>query len=204
MKLSDDTDILAITLCTLFGAYGKEDQSERLEIYYRALFEFDANMVHLACQKCLYTSIFLPSIAEIINEIKNIELARHPENRLKSWDEAVAEIIANIKKASPTITITWSTEEISQAVKTYGFSNLCNCSDASFSFALEFIKKNYISICERIKSDTLDRGLLKMEGGNILGIPNHKLHKINYNSNAPILTSDIIEKINLNRKEGEP
>lgn len=183
MQSNDNEDLLAIALCTLFAAYGKTDQEERLEVYYRALYKFNADLIHLSCQKCLYNSIYLPSIADIIKEAQSLELDMHPENKIKSWEEALSEITNAVHKSNTTQPIQWSTPEIAKAVRLYGFQNLCLSSSTSYSFAIESIHKNYINICHKLKNNLQNRAILGMEDGNLLGIPmnrqlqNHSLNK---------------------------
>lgn len=198
----DKVDILAIALSTLFGAYGKEKEIERMQIYYRALMELDSNIVHNACRKCLCNCTFLPSIAEIIKEVRSLEFEMHPENKIKSWDEVLYEITKAIENASPTQTIEWSTPEIAQAVRSYGFSNLCYGSDSSHSYGLELIRKNYIAICTRIHNNIQNKGFLGHKGGNILGIPNLSHSSISYDSNNTIIVSDMIKELDSKVKEG--
>lgn len=200
MSENNEFDILAISLSTLFGAYGKEEQIERLKIYYRALIDLDPNIVQIACQKCLYNCIFLPSIAEIIKEVKNLELEVHPENKIKSWDEAILEISNAVCSASSIKTIEWSTPEIEQAVRMYGFANLCFSTESSYSYGIEAIRKNYIAICTRIQNDTQNKGFLGTAGGNILGIPQHTLEKFK-KSNTYTLLPNLINNA-LSEKKG--
>lgn len=193
MEQPEDIDILALSLSTLFGAYGKEDQINRLEIYYKALYDLDPYLINNACKKCLYNCTFLPSIAEIINAAKNIELELHPENKIKTWDEALLEISNAIRNITPTQTVKWSTPEIAQAVRMFGFENLYYSSESSYSYAIESIRKNYISITNRIENATQNKGILSMSDGNILGIPNRTTTQVCCTSDNTILLSDIIK-----------
>lgn len=199
MDNNNEVDILAITISTLFGAYGKESQIERMEIYYKALFSFNPNLVQNACRKYLYNCTFLPTIAEILSEIKNLEIELNPKNRIKPWDEVLFEITTAIKNFSTTQRITWSTPEIAQAVRTFGFSNLCCASETSYSYGIEMIRKNYISICTRTQNDIQNKGILGTTGGNILGIPLRSLEE-STKSNSYTLISDLIENSIIEKK----
>lgn len=201
MNTNNELDILAISLSTLFGAYGKEEQIERLKIYYRALIDLDPTMVQNACKKCLFNCTFLPTIAEIIKEVKDLETEAHPENKIKSWDEAILEISNAVSNASSTKTIEWSTPEIAQAVRMYGFSNLCYASENSYSYGIEMIRKNYIAICSRTQNDIQNKGILGTTGGNILGIPLRPLEE-STKSNSYTLISDLISD-SLTEKKGD-
>lgn len=202
MNTNNELDILAISLSTLFGAYGKEEQIERLKIYYRALIDLDPTMVQNACKKCLFNCTFLPTIAEIIKEVKDLETEVHPENKIKSWDEAVLEITNAVSNAYPTKTIEWSTPEIALAVRLYGFSNLCLATESSYSYGLETIRKNYIAICYKIQNSAQNKGILGIKSGNILGIPNRKLLDVNYEPSKPTIIADVIKETFGEKKEG--
>ena len=202
MDNNNEVDILAITLSTLFGAYGKECQIERMEIYYKALFNFNPNLVQNACRKCLYNCNFLPSISEILSEMKNLEIELNPKNRIKPWDEVLHEITTAVKNFSTTQKVTWSTPEIAQAVRTFGFSNLCYASENSYSYGIEMIRKNYIAICTRTQNDIQNKGILGTTGGNILGIPLRPLEE-STKSNSYTLISNLINDSISQKKEGD-
>lgn len=203
MDENNEFDILAISLSTLFGAYGKEEQIERQKIYYRALIDLDPIMVQNACQKCLFNCTFLPTIAEIVKEVKDLETEAHPENKFKSWDEAILEITNAVRNTHPTKTIEWSTPEIAQAVRMYGFSNLCLATESSYSYGLETIRKNYIAICYRNQNSSQNKGILGIANGNILGITNRKPPEISYEPIKPALIADVIKETFGEKKEGE-
>lgn len=73
-------------LVHLFSIFGKEANEVRINLYSRYLEPFPSELLMKAVDKLILTRKFLPTVADIIEEVKSIDSIQHPV--VDDWDEA--------------------------------------------------------------------------------------------------------------------
>lgn len=147
-------------MAVLFGAYGQAADIDRQKIYVADLSDFPAELIGAACKKLRYEAKFLPTISEIVEAAKNLTAASTGK-RLPSWLEAQREIEAQIRAAGTYKSPTFSCKEIEQAVRAYGWLNICLASDKMMPTIWSQLKKNYEQYCWRKQQDATNSYVLQ-------------------------------------------
>lgn len=147
-------------MAVLFGAYGQAADIDRQKIYVADLSDFPAELVGAACKKLRYEAKFLPTISEIVEAAKSLT-ATSTGKRLPSWLEAQREIEAQIRAAGMYKSPTFSCKEIEQAVKAYGWLNICLASDRMMPTIWAQLRKNYEQYCQRKQQDAVNSYVLQ-------------------------------------------
>lgn len=147
-------------IAVLFGAFGQAADVDRQTIYTLDLEDFPAALVGAACKKLRYEAKFLPTISEIIDAAKSLTAARTGK-RLPSWLEAQAEIEKQIRAAGTYKSPTFSCKEIEQAVRAYGWLNICLASDRMMPTIWAQLRKNYEQYCWRKQQDATNSYVLQ-------------------------------------------
>lgn len=147
-------------MAVLFGAYGQAADIDRQKIYVADLSDFPAELIGAACKKLRYEAKFLPTISEIVEAAKSLT-ATSTGKRLPSWLEAQREIEAQIRAAGTYKSPTFSCKEIEQAVRAYGWLNICLASDRMMPTIWSQLKKNYEQYCWRKQQDATNSYVLQ-------------------------------------------
>lgn len=147
-------------MAVLFGAYGQAADVDRQKIYVADLSDFPAELIGAACKKLRYEAKFLPTISEIVEAAKSLT-ATSTGKRLPSWLEAQREIEAQIRAAGTYKSPTFSCKEIEQAVRAYGWLNICLASDRMMPTIWSQLKKNYEQYCWRKQQDATNSYVLQ-------------------------------------------
>ena len=147
-------------MAVLFGAYGQAADIDRQKIYVADLSDFPAELIGAACKKLRYEAKFLPTISEIVEAAKSLT-ATSTGKRLPSWLEAQREIEAQIRAAGTYKSPTFSCKEIEQAVRAYGWLNICLASDRMMPTIWSQLKKNYEQYCWRKQQDAINSYVLQ-------------------------------------------
>ncbi len=147
-------------MAVLFGAYGQAADIDRQKIYVADLSDFPAELIGAACKKLRYEAKFLPTISEIVEAAKSLT-ATSTGKRLPSWLEAQREIEAQIRAAGTYKSPTFSCKEIEQAVRAYGWLNICLASDRMMPTIWAQLRKNYEQYCQRKQQDAVNSYVLQ-------------------------------------------
>lgn len=158
----------AVIIVELFKAYGKADQVERMKVYVKRLMDIPAELLGPACEKAVYESAFLPSIAELVASAR--ELAGEATGRrIKGWAEACLEIEKAMQGVGFYGRPTFSTPEIAQAVEAYGWRSLCTATAEGMPTVRAQLRKLYEGVCARRTAADLNAYILGRAGVKELG-----------------------------------
>lgn len=152
----------------LFGAFGQVADEDRQLIYVADLEDFPAELVGVACKKLRYEAKFLPTISEIVDACKSL-VATSSGKKLPSWLEAQHEIEKQMLDAGIYKKPAFSCKEIEQAVKAYGWLNICMANTSSMSTVWAQVRKLYEQACKYQREDATNRYVLKDKAPGYLG-----------------------------------
>nr|DAK65123.1 MAG TPA: replication protein P [Caudoviricetes sp.] len=147
-------------MAVLFGAYGQAADIDRQKIYVADLSDFPAELIGAACKKLRYEAKFLPTISEIVEAAKSLT-ATSTGKRLPTWLEAQQEIETQIRAAGTYKSPVFSCKEIEQAVRAYGWLNICLASDRMMPTIWVQLRKNYEQYCWRKQQDATNSYVLQ-------------------------------------------
>lgn len=159
---------IAQHMAVLFGAYGQSGDIDRQKIYVADLADFPAELVGAACKKLRLESHFLPTISEIVEAARSLT-ATNTGKRTPTWLEAQREIEKQLNIAGNYRKPEFSCKEIEQAVKAYGWLNLCMANHSSISNAWHQIGKLYEQACKCQREEATNRYILKDKPQGYLG-----------------------------------
>ena len=159
---------IAKHMAVLFGAFGQSSDIDRQKIYVADLADFPAELIGVACKKLRYESHFLPTISEIVEAARSLT-ATNTGKRLPTWAEAQHEIERQLNIAGNYKKPEFSCKEIEQAVKAYGWLNLCMASQSSISNAWYQLRKLYEQTCKYQREEATNRYILKDKPEGFLG-----------------------------------
>lgn len=167
-------------LATLFGAFGKADDVSRIMIYTKAL---DGKMppvlLEKAVHRAMYECRFLPSIAELIAFAESLNAEANPAVKVKTWDEAWAEIESKMYSTGWGKDPHWSTPQIAEAMGAFGgLTPLQMGPEAMLAANRAQIKKLYESVCSRVKDKAHNEFVLGRNPAGLLGIPANVVKQI--------------------------
>ena len=119
----------------------------------------------VAITKCLKSSKFLPSIAEIIEQAQNMTAATG--ERQKDQDEAWKEVQNAARYTLAFHEPQFSTEQIKQAVDTIGWRSFVECEVGDINTLRAQFRGVYESICKRRKDEKINQDVLRLAGGQV-------------------------------------
>lgn len=160
MDKDANSEQIAMHIGILFGAFGQGSDANRQLIYVADLEDFPAELVGVACKKLRYEAKFLPTISEIVDATKSL-VATSTGKRLPSWLEAQQEIETQIRAAGTYKSPVFSCKEIEQAVRAYGWLNICLASDRMMPTIWAQLRKNYEQYCWRKQQDATNSYVLQ-------------------------------------------
>ena len=166
-------------LATLFAAYGQAGDEKRLAAYTMAL-DIPEDLLMRACHKLLLESKFLPAISEIVQACRSLVGSADDKQRERTWGEAWQEIMDEVSRCGMYDRPTWSTPEIAQAVKSYGYSDLCRLDRCDLQTASAQCRRFYEDACaKKNEQKTNDFVLKKITGAEMIGLlPDQKIISI--------------------------
>lgn len=147
-------------LTTMFACFGQAQDGVRIASYVQMLDDIPADVLSVVCKKATLEKKFLPTIAELIESARSIAGSMDDSNRVKTWDEAWAEIQRQIDKVFIYEKPVFSRPEIEQAVKRYGWTDLCTTPAKDWRTAHAQLREIYKTICERSKEESVNGYLL--------------------------------------------
>ena len=167
-------------IASMFAAFGQASDGARMAVYYKRLKDMPVQMVEIICDKAIMESKFLPTIAELREMGKSIVGEVDESKRVKTWQEAQAEIAKGIsrtwfKGCLGEIPVTdkdygkpcepiWSTPEIAAAVNSYGMDNLQQVMSADMPTVWAQLRKAYEQACQRRKEKEVNTYVLEKGG----------------------------------------
>lgn len=154
----------------LFGAFGQTKDRDRIAIYTKALgAALPPALVEKAILKTLaeWTLVSVPPVGVIIKNAQSIHYSVNDFVRVKSWDEAWAEIDSAMRHTPWGKTPVFSTPQITEAVRSFGWDALQRSLEADMPIVRAQIRKNYESVCQRMEERAHNEFIL---GSNPLGV----------------------------------
>ena len=168
MDKKENRIAIAKHLGLLFGAFGQSADEDRQLIYITDLQDFPAELVGAACKKLRYESKFLPTISEIVEACQSL-VATSSGKKLPSWLEAQREIEKQLADAGIYKKPKFTCKEIEQAVRAYGWLNICLSSNASMSTVWAQVRKLYEQACKCGREEATNHYVLKDKAPGYLG-----------------------------------
>ena len=164
-------------LATMFAAYGQAGDEKRLAAYGMALADVPEELLMRACHKLILTKVFLPSIAEIVEACRSLVGSADDAKRERTWAEAWEEILRQVRRCGMYEKPSWSTPEIAAAVKSYGYTDLCNLNRNELQTASAQCRRFYEEACQYKKDqDVNDYVLKRISGAEMIGLlPDQKI-----------------------------
>lgn len=131
-----------------------------IAIYATVLQSHTVAEVNAAMLKLLNTCKFFPSCAEIVEQIGKLK-AHATESRLPSADEAWEEAMRLAHDKFVYGKWEYSSQEVEQAVKTFGKMALCELEPDGMNTARAQFMRIYSAICERKREAAQNEAVLK-------------------------------------------
>lgn len=150
-------------ITTLFSAFGQSGDGTRIAAYVKVLTGIPIPILKATSSKLILTCKFLPTVAEIVAAVKSL-VEESNGRRMKTWDEAWAEIKQVCQSAFIYEEPTWSTEEIKAAVNSFGYKELCTVAEKDMQIVRAQMRQIYESVCARAKEKQVNEFVL---GGNV-------------------------------------
>ena len=197
MKFSSET-YKAVRL--LFTAYPQiQKNEETIKVYATMLADVPVGLLNKTIKKCICEQKFLPSIAEIRRAAQSLMGSVDPSRRVKTWQEAQAEILRGIRRTwyhgclgeipnddprfGQSCDPMWSTPEINAAVDSFGFEALCQSPVDDMSTVLAQLRRLYEQACQRKEETAVNSYVLGGDAPKLqeamhraLGVGNHEHH----------------------------
>ena len=197
MKFSSET-YKAVRL--LFTAYPQSQKNEEtIKVYATMLADVPVGLLNKTIKKCICEQKFLPSVAEIRQAAQSLMGSVDPSRRVKTWQEAQAEILRGIRRTwyhgclgeipdddprfGQPCEPMWSTPEIKAAVETFGMTNLEAVMADDMTTVLAQLRRLYEQACRRkeetaVNSYVLGDDAVKLQEvvHRALGVGSHEHH----------------------------
>lgn len=152
-------------LAPLLLAFPKSGMdTENIKVYAIALSELGEAELQAGVLKCMRTSKFFPSIAEIMDASLGMVKAITGTQE-KSADEAWNEVQKQMVEAFIYKKPVFSTPEIEQAALAMGWTSLCNTPVEDMGTARAQFRKFYESSCQRSREKWINDNVISIMGG---------------------------------------
>ena len=164
---------MAQAIATLFGAYGEASDINRQEIYARVLATLPPALVEKAVLKTIaeWKSPKLPPVGVLMDNAKSLNATANERVRVKTWEEAWAEIEKAMYSTPWGKTPAWSTPQIKAAVDAFGWNNLQTSLASDMPTNRAQVRRFYEDACARIATQARNEFLLGKNPAGVLGIP---------------------------------
>jgi hypothetical protein len=163
-------------MTTLFIAYGKQAETERIALYCKAFNDVPAEILQKIVEKSINECEYLPSVARLREAGRSLIGSIDVTQRVKPWVEAQQEIqhglsrvwyrgcMGEIPEDDPNYGLPcdpmWTTPEIKAAVDSYGFDNLQMAMASDMPIVWAQIRKAYEQACETKKEREVNTHVL--------------------------------------------
>ena len=153
-------------MTTLFIAYGKQNETERIVLYCKAFDDVPTEILQKIVEKVINDCEFLPSVARMREAGRSLIGSVDETQRVKPWVEVQKEIQKGITRTwyhgclgedvpdelyGKSCDPKWSTPEVKAAVDSYGFDNLGKVLESDMPIVWSQLRKSYEQACERKK-----------------------------------------------------
>lgn len=167
----------------LFGAFDKGQDQNRLAIYSKVLEDIPTEILSKAVKKLILESKFMPSVAEVVEAAKSLVGSIDGSKRVKSWDEAWAEIQKQMHDAFIYKQPVFSTPEIATAALNFGWLELCNTLSKDMPTVRAQVRRMYEDACSRAETQQSNEYILAgnktaLLGAGVKSLPTGGLVKI--------------------------
>ena len=169
----DKRKVQAMT--TLFIAYGKQNETERIALYCKAFADVPAEILQKIVEKAINDCEYLPSVARLREAGRSLIGSVDVTQRVKPWAEAQKEIQQGLTRTwyhgclgedvpdelyGKSCDPKWSTPEIKVAVDSYGFENIGQSLVTDMPIVWSQLRKIYETICLRKKEEIVNNYVL--------------------------------------------
>jgi len=149
----------------LFNFYEKQQQSDRIKLYTQMFHGVDPELLWKACNKCVQTLKYLPSVAEINEQLTSL-VSEATGERKKDWDEVWKEIYKGLQNGFPySKQPEWSTPEIAELVNAYGWVNFYSMETKNEPIIFAQLRNMYDAICKRKINHETNQNVLEGRTG---------------------------------------
>lgn len=175
------------TLITLFTAFGKAGDTDRIKVYASLTKEIPLEVLTKACHKVALEEEYLPPVARIIKACESLLASKAaPDSVLaenaKSATMAWAEVMQAMSDYGIHQVPQWSSKSVEQAVRAMGWRNLCYAEESNIGV----LRAQFMKIYDGILKDRADRAVngfvLGENPKGILGMPLGHLNALRGNS----------------------
>ena len=149
----------AKSLTMLFTCFGQGNEAERIAMYVEMLDNIPAEVLDAVCKKTIYECKYLPSVAEILQATKNL-VGSVNGTGVKPFNEAWKEIEKEMKDTFVYGEPNFSTPEITEAVKCFGWNELCSVLTKDLPIVRAQLRDIYNMVCEQKKEETVNNHVL--------------------------------------------
>ena len=156
-------------MTTLFIAYGKQNETERIALYCKAFNDVPTEILQKIVEKVINDCEYLPSVARMREAGRSLIGSVDETQRVKPWVEVQKEIQQGLSRTwyvgclgevpfddprfgQPCEPI-WSTPEVKAAVDSYGLDNLNKVLESDMPIVWSQLRKAYEQACERKKDN---------------------------------------------------
>ncbi len=164
---SQEGEIRTGIMLSMFAFYGQGSDEAKGAAYTRFLIDIPIDVLQAACDKLVLTSKFLPTVSEIIAAAQSL-VEESNGQRMKTWDEAWAEIQQVCKDVFIYGKPTWSTVEIEAAVNSFGYKELCTAPQKDMQIVRAQMRQIYESVCARAKDKQVNEFVLSGKANKLL------------------------------------
>lgn len=160
---NEDAKRRAKIITTLFVTFGQSSDGQRIAAYISVLQGIPVEALKAACTKLMLESRFLPTIAEIVEAARGL-VGEATGNRVKSWDEAWAELQEQRKSAFIYAKPVFSTVEIRAAAEAFGWREFCCALEEERGTVHAQMRNIYLAVCARKKDKLINEHVLQHTG----------------------------------------
>lgn len=153
----------------LFGAYGQGGDENRIAIYSKILESIPTEVLSKTVKKLVLESKFLPAISEVVEAAESLIGSVDDSRRIKEWGEAWGEIDRALMRTSWDESPTFSTPEITEAVKSYGWRTLQSSLAEQMPTVRAQMRRIYEDICKRSVEQRRNNYVLGESGTLLIG-----------------------------------
>ena len=168
---NDNNDKRRQILATMFTTYGQAGDENRLAAYTMVLKGVPEQLLLKACHKLMLEKKFLPAVSEIIDACRILVGFVDDKKRERTWAEAWQEIMDQVSSCGMYERPKWSTPEIAQAVKSYGYADLCGLDRSELQTASAQCRRFYEDACRHKNEMAVNKFVLKeISGAEMIGL----------------------------------
>ena len=164
--MMDKRKLQAMT--TLFIAFGKQNEAERIALYCKAFNDVPAEILQKVTEKAINDCEYLPSTATLRESLRSLIGSVDETKRVKPWVEVQKEIQQGLTRTwyhgclgedvpdelyGKSCEPKWSTPEVKAAVDSYGLDNLNKVMESDMPIVWSQLRKAYEQACESKKDN---------------------------------------------------